>query len=133
VAPRAGDSARPPALGRPRPARAGPHALSPPLIYWAHPVPQLVLDGAVFLGGSLSRSRPSCLGRSLRSRRMRSASPNLDTTSTRQESAPIEEDGEEAGRPERADPSSGSCRSARRQRCAPNRDRSRDQGRRETP
>jgi hypothetical protein len=39
-------------------------------------VPQLVLDGAVFLGRLLSRSRPPCLARSLGSRRMRSASPN---------------------------------------------------------
>jgi hypothetical protein len=35
-----------------------------------------VLDAAVFLGGPLSSSRSPRLGRSLRSRRMRSASPN---------------------------------------------------------
>ncbi len=50
---------------------------------------------AVFLAVQLSRSRPPRLGRSLRSRRMRSASPNLDAPATRQESALIEEDGAE--------------------------------------
>ena len=43
---------------------------------------------------------PPCLGRSLRSRRTRSATPNLDTASTRQGSAPIEEDGRATGWPE---------------------------------
>jgi hypothetical protein len=38
---------------------------------------------AVFLGDLVSRSRPPSLGRSLRSRRMRSASPNPDTASAR--------------------------------------------------
>ncbi len=52
-----------------------------------------VLHGAVFLCELLSRSRPPRRGRSLRSRRTRSASPNLDPTSARQGSAPIEEDG----------------------------------------
>jgi hypothetical protein len=34
------------------------------------------------------------VGRSLRSRRMRSASPNLDPASARQGSAPVEDDGQ---------------------------------------
>jgi hypothetical protein len=41
----------------------------------------------------LSGSRPPRRGRSLRSRRMRSASPNLDPAATRPGSAPIEDDG----------------------------------------
>jgi hypothetical protein len=45
----------------------------------------------------LSRSRPPRQGRSLQSRRMRSASPNLDPASTRQDPAPIEEEGEGPG------------------------------------
>ncbi len=50
AAPRAGTSARPPALGRPRPARAGPGALGPPLIYQVLLGTQLVLHRAVLLG-----------------------------------------------------------------------------------
>jgi hypothetical protein len=50
---------------------------------------------SVFLAARLSSSRVPCLGRSLWSRRMRSASPNLDTAATLQESAPIEDDAAE--------------------------------------
>ena len=65
-----------------------------------------MLHGAVFLADLLSRSRPSRLGRSLRSRRTRSASPPLDTVATRQGAAPIEEDGGQA----RARPGLGTTR-----------------------
>jgi hypothetical protein len=72
-----GASARPPALGRPRPTRADP-------------TPQTAIDRTWLIRPHdecctrpsprqrLSRSQPPRLGRSLRSRRMRSASPNLD-------------------------------------------------------
>jgi len=46
------------------------------------------LHGTVFLGVPVSRSRSPCRGRSLRSRRMRSALPNLDPAPARQDSAP---------------------------------------------
>ena len=75
-------------------APAGAHRPSCPQLtadQQGSPTTQPVLHDAVFLGDSLSRSRPPRLGRSLRSRRMRSASPNLDPTATRQESAPVEE------------------------------------------
>ena len=52
-----------------------------------------VLPGAVFLAARLSRSRPPRLGRSLRSRRMRSAAPSPDPESTHLGLAPIEDDG----------------------------------------
>jgi hypothetical protein len=45
-------------------------------------------------GAPVSRSRPPCLGRSLRSRRTRSATPNLDTAPARKGSAPIRKTGE---------------------------------------
>src|SRR5215813_13604505 len=64
-------------LGEARPARAALRT-EPPLISQAHQHATRVLHDAVFLGDSLSRSRPPPLGRSLRSRRMRSAAPNLD-------------------------------------------------------
>jgi len=65
------------------------------LIYYDHPVTRPVLHGAIFLADRLSRSRPPRLMVApLQSRRMRSASPNLDPASTCQGSAPIEEDGE---------------------------------------
>ena len=48
---------------------------------------------AVFLGDLVSRSRPPSLGRSLRSRRMRSASPNPDTASARWGFAPTRRTG----------------------------------------
>ena len=51
-------------LGRPRPARAGPHALSSPLICWAHPATRPALHGAVFLGG-LIVPLPAAASRSL--------------------------------------------------------------------
>jgi hypothetical protein len=41
--------------------RAGPHALSPPLISRLSRPATVVLRGAVFLGASLSCSRPPCL------------------------------------------------------------------------
>jgi hypothetical protein len=106
AAPRAGDSARPPALGRPRPARAGPHTLCPPLVYWIYPATQTGIADAVFFGGPLSRSRPPCRGRSLWSRRMRSASPNLDTAATRKGPGACAEDGKE-GRTLRLPPMAG--------------------------
>ena len=86
-APRAGACARPLAFGGPG-RRAPTHALAPPLISHAHPARNPVLHSAVFLGNPVSRSRPPCLGRSLRSRRMRSAAPNLDTPPARQGLAP---------------------------------------------
>ncbi len=79
------------ALGRPgrrAPAPSHRHVVDQP----GPSAQRAVLDGAVFLGDSLSRSRPPCLGRSLRSGRMRSASPNLDPTASRKDSAPIEEE-----------------------------------------
>ena len=79
------------ALGRPgrrAPALSHRHVVDQP----GPSAQRAVLDGAVFLGDSLSRSRPPCLGRSVRSRRMRSASPNLDPTASRKDSAPIEEE-----------------------------------------
>ena len=42
-----------------------------------------MLRGGVFPGDLVSRSRPPRQGRSLRSRRQRSAAPNLDPASTR--------------------------------------------------
>ena len=51
-------------LGRPRLARAGPHALSSPLICWAHPATRPALHGAVFLGG-LIVPLPAAASRSL--------------------------------------------------------------------
>src|SRR5262249_55896449 len=74
-------------LSPPPPPRLG--RSPPPLPSQAHPAAQPVLPDAVFLGDSLSRSRPPRLGRSLRSRRMRSASPNPDTAPARQGSAPV--------------------------------------------
>jgi hypothetical protein len=50
-----------------RPAHAGPHAQS-----------TLIKVASGRLRSRLSSSRPRCSGRSLRSRRIRSASPNLD-------------------------------------------------------
>lgn len=52
-----------------------------------------MLRGAVFLAGPFSRSRLPRRGRSLRSRRMRSAPPNLDPAPTRQGSAPMRKQG----------------------------------------
>ena len=54
-------------------------------------------QSAVFLAARLSSSRPQRLARSLRSRRMRSASPTLDPESAHQGLAPIEEEGSRAG------------------------------------
>ena len=62
-----------------------------------HPVRRLVPHAAVFPGGSLSGSRPPRLGRSLRSRRMRSASPTLDPAVTHLGFGACEEDGSRAG------------------------------------
>ncbi len=59
-----------------------------PQIKTAHTIRMPVQGKAVFLAAQLSRSRPPRLGRSLRSRRRRSASPNLDPAATRQGSAP---------------------------------------------
>ena len=87
-APRAGATARPQPWGRAAARR--PSRVSLPLI-----TPPGCARTAVFLGAALSRSRPPRLGRSLWSRRMRSASPDLDTAPTRQGSAPVEEDGSE--------------------------------------
>jgi len=69
AAPRAGDSARPPASGRPRPARAGPHALSLPLVYWAHPGTHEVLTLPSSLTPPCPARGPPRQWRSLRSRR----------------------------------------------------------------
>jgi hypothetical protein len=77
-----------------RPSHAGPHRARH-ADQGGSPARRPVWHRAVFLVARLSRSRPPRLGRSLRSRRMRSASPNLDPASTHQESAPIEEDGAE--------------------------------------
>jgi hypothetical protein len=55
------------------------------------------LRSAVFLAARSSRSRPPRLGRTLRSRRMRSAPPTLDPLPTRSGSAPIEQDGRRPG------------------------------------
>lgn len=73
-------------------AHAGPH-LSGPQINSAHSANWPVLHGAVFLATRLSRSRTPRLGRSLRSRRIRSAAPTLDTESTHLGLAPIQDDG----------------------------------------
>jgi hypothetical protein len=51
-------------------------------------------DWAVFLGCPLSSSRPPRQWRSLRSRRMRSASPTIDPESTPTESAPMRKNGQ---------------------------------------
>ena len=85
----AGVGARPLAW---RLADAAPR-LSSPQISQAHPPHTTVLHGARLLAASLSSSRPPRLGRSLRSRRMRSAPPILDPAATRPELAPIDEDG----------------------------------------
>jgi hypothetical protein len=61
----------------------------------AHSASRPVRHGIVNLGARLSSSRPPRLGRSLRSRRMRSASPTLDPESTHQGLAAIEDDGAE--------------------------------------
>ncbi len=84
------------ALGRPG-RRAPAPGVRTPQIGQPHPARSRVTHKAVFLGVPLSRSRPPRLGRSLRSRRMRSASPNLDPAATHQDSAPIEEDRRRAG------------------------------------
>src|SRR5260370_41594432 len=68
-----------------RPGRRAPapgHRLT--LISQAHLAARLVLDAAVFLRDSFSPPPPPRLGRSLRSRRQRSASPHLDPAGGRQ-------------------------------------------------
>jgi hypothetical protein len=94
--PRAGTCARPPALGRPRPAPAGLSRFGPrrPSGLTGR---RSVLYVAVFLDDLVSHSRQPCIGRFLRSRRMRSASANLDTAPAREGSAPVE--GPAAGMP----------------------------------
>jgi hypothetical protein len=64
-------------------------------IKMAHSASSPALHGAVFLAARLSRSRPPRLGRSRRSRRMRSAAPALDRESAHLGLAPIEDGGVE--------------------------------------
>ena len=78
----------------PRPTRAGPTRCTAPLISQAHQVMSACCAVRSSSAGRLSCSRPPCLGRSLRSRRTRSASPNPDTAIARRGPAPVEEDGE---------------------------------------
>jgi hypothetical protein len=78
---KAGRRQRPASARKTRPARANPIAQLP-LISLAYPARRPVLHGAVFPGAELSRSRLSRLGRSLQSRRMRSASPTPDPAAT---------------------------------------------------
>jgi hypothetical protein len=74
--------------------RAGPYALGAaddPVLPGTQPVPR----AAVFLGGSLSSSRSARQERSLRSRRMRSATPTPDSPHTRKGRGACEEDREQ--------------------------------------
>jgi hypothetical protein len=90
-------------LSRGSPAHAGPHSRR------AHRSRRRTRQAGPYCTGHLPRrtrlssSRPPRLGRSLRSRRMRSTSPTLDPESTYQDSAPIEEDRGQAGYGEGAD------------------------------
>jgi len=54
-----------------------------------------VLTEAIFLAARLSSSRPPRLGRSLRSRRMRSDSPTLDPEATHKGIGACENDGQD--------------------------------------
>ena len=82
------------ALGA-RPARAGPRVQGVADQSGSPGTKPGTVRGAVSLGAPLSRSRSPRRGRSLRSRRMRSASPNLDPAPTCQGWAPVEDDGAE--------------------------------------
>ena len=77
-----------------RPARARHRRAGPA----DQPGSSVMLSGtarAVFLGDPVSSSRPPRLGRSLRSRRTRSAPPTLDPATTHKDSAPTRKTGED--------------------------------------
>ena len=78
------------AFGEARPAHAGPHPRGHADQDGSYVIRSPVQRGAAS-SPSFSSSRPPRLGRSLRSRRMRSASPNLDTASAHKDWGACEE------------------------------------------